>query len=253
MKEKWRLLLTGFQWGPYNMALDEAVLNSVSEGKSPPTLRLYGWNPPCVTVGYFQSLAAEVDVRLCRQLGVDVVRRMTGGGAVYHKEEVTYSVHVPEAHPITPKNILESYRLICQGLTKGLTHLGINSEFAPLNDIITNGKKISGNAQTRRKNVLLQHGTVLLNVDVDEMFKVLLVPNEKQKGRVIQDVKQRVTSASEILKRDVKFDETQKALKKGFEEALHITLTEGSLTQQEKEETAELQAKYSSDAWNNKR
>ena len=95
-----RLLRTGVARGAFNMGLDEAVLGSVSEGRQPPTLRFYGWNPPTVSLGYFQGLDDEVDREACRAAGVDVVRRITGGGAVFHDDELTYSVVIPERHPL---------------------------------------------------------------------------------------------------------------------------------------------------------
>ncbi|HBE46121.1 MAG TPA: lipoate--protein ligase family protein, partial [Spirochaetaceae bacterium] len=151
MAHEFRLLETGFHTAAFNMGLDEALLGSVAEGKSLPTLRFYGWKPPAVSIGYFQGLHEEVDVDACRAAGVDVVRRITGGGAVFHHYEVTYSIVVPLSHQLARPNILDSYRLLLGGIIDGLALLGIEAEFAPINDIVTGGKKISGNAQTRKR------------------------------------------------------------------------------------------------------
>jgi lipoate-protein ligase A len=166
---KWRIIDFTENDAFMNMAIDEAVSESVAAG-GPPTIRFYGWNPDAVSIGYFQSLEKEVDTARCAAEGVDVVRRRTGGGAVYHDHagEITYSVIAKET--LFPKDILASYRLICGWVMDSLALIGISPEFKPINDIIVNGKKISGNAQTRRNGVLLQHGTILYSLDVDRMF-----------------------------------------------------------------------------------
>jgi lipoate-protein ligase A len=217
-----RLLQTGYKTAAMNMAIDEAVMHHVASGQSPPTFRLYGWKPPAVSIGYFQSLAEEVDLEVCRDLGVDVVRRITGGGAVFHDEEVTYSTVVPEKWEDIPDSIPESYRYICNGIISGLNRLGVEAEFQGLNDISTGGKKISGNAQTRRKGVILQHGTILISVDPEKMFNLLKVPSEKTRKKMIQSARQRVTSINDVLEKSVSFDETVSALARGFEESLGL-------------------------------
>ena len=154
---KIRILETGYNPGPWNMALDEVLMYSVKYDDIP-ILRLYGWQPAAVSIGYFQSMDEEVDVKKCKQIGIDVVRRITGGGAVLHESELTYSF-ITKTYP---KSIMESYNLICDPVVMCINKLGFNAKFAPLNDIVVNNKKVSGNAQTRRKNTLLQHGTILL-------------------------------------------------------------------------------------------
>jgi lipoate-protein ligase A len=236
------------------MGIDEALLGSVSSGESPPSLRLYRWSPPCVTVGYFQSLDAEIDLDACHAAGVDVVRRLTGGGAVFHDAEITYSLVVPLGHELAPEDILESYRLICSGLVVGLRLLGVESSFEPINDIAASGKKISGNAQTRRQGCLLQHGTVLLALNPELMFSLLRVPAEKLKGKLIEDVKARVTSLSSILGREVAFEEAGEALKKGFSAAWGAELQPGPLTRTEAAEAQRFATeRFSSREWNHRR
>jgi len=233
MKEKWRLLKTEDKTAFTNMAIDRAVLVTNSEGKVPPTVRFYTWKPPAISIGYFQSLEEEVDLAVCKELGVDFVRRITGGGAVFHDKELTYSIVISESHPQIPRNILESYGRICGAVMNGLKNLGIESKYVPINDIVTNGKKISGNAQTRKIKTVLQHGTVLLDVDVEKMFSLLKVPDEKIRDKLISDVKERVTSIRHLLGKNISFDNVAEAMKKGFEEEFNVKLTPGKLTEEE--------------------
>jgi len=187
----WRLLDFAALSGAENMALDEAVLQQVAAADSPPTLRLYGWSPPCVSLGYFQGEAAEV-LRLdeCAARGVGVVRRPTGGGAILHHREVTYSLCLPESE-WAGLSTAESYERICAALSRGLASLGLGlSPRGPggtvgaggeaclpdrttdicfargsRHDLVSGGRKLVGSAQRRIKGGLLQHGSVLLSVD----------------------------------------------------------------------------------------
>jgi len=227
---------------------------SCSRGKVPPTVRFYTWKPPAISIGYFQSLNEEVNLDACKSLGVEFVRRITGGGAVFHDKELTYSIIIPESNLKVPKNILESYRRICGAVIKGLKYLWIESKYAPINDIIVNNKKISGSAQTRKSKTVLQHGTVLLDVDVDKMFKLLKVPNEKIKDKLIADVKQRVTSIKHISDNNVTFNETSDAMKIGFEEEFDIELVNGILTKEEISLTNKFEREcFSTTEWNYKK
>jgi lipoate-protein ligase A len=233
MTEKWRLLQTGFDTAFSNMAVDRAILMDMSKRNVSPTVRFYGWLPAAISIGYFQNLTDEVDISACERYGVDYVRRITGGGAVFHEHELTYSIVIPESHPEIPKNIIKSYGRICGAVMKGLRQLGIKSEYMPINDIVSGGRKISGNAQTRKDGTVLQHGTVLMEVDVDKMFSLLKVPNEKIKDKLIADVKQRVTSVRHLLGSEVSFTDVADAMKRGFEDEFHIELFEGKLRKEE--------------------
>jgi len=251
---KWRLLLTGHNDGFTNMAIDESIMIHVGQGASPPTIRLYGWIPPAVSIGYFQGLEEEVDLKVCKNLGVDYLRRITGGGAVFHENEVTYSFATHMSSLVIPHNVLESYKVICQGIIEGLGELGIEAKFIPLNDIIVAGKKISGSAQTRRNRTILQHGTVLMDTDLEKMFSILKVPSEKIKDKLIKDVRERVTSIKSALSRDIGFDEVCFALAKGFEKGLDIDLEEGELSSTEIELAKEIRKdRYSNPEWNYRR
>jgi lipoate-protein ligase A len=236
--EKIRVLETGHNAATWNMALDEVLLDNLGDV---PTLRIYGWSPPAVSIGYFQSMNEEVNVDECKRRGIDVIRRITGGGSVLHDSELTYSFLTKKY----PQNIMESYELICGVIIAAINSLGFVSKFSPLNDITINGKKVSGNAQTRKKNTLLQHGTILLNVDIEKMFSVLKVPSEKIRDKMISEVKQRVTSL------DKTFDEMANSLKKGFNEKFHATLAIDTLSDEEKIATEKLvREKYSTYQWN---
>ncbi len=251
----WRLLLTGADRAAWNMALDEAILRTVAAGEAPPTLRIYRWNPSAVSIGYFQGIEQEVDLDACRRAGVDVVRRLTGGGAVFHDRdgEITYALALPEETPGIPRNILDSYALFCRGLVLGLRRLGLEATFAPINDILVGGRKISGNAQTRRFGGILQHGTLLYDVNPRLMFSLLRVPNEKIRDKLIRGVEERVTSIRRE-RGDVDEAEIVEALIAGFAEALHITLRPGEPGAAELELAERLRReRYENRAWNFKR
>jgi lipoate-protein ligase A len=249
-----RLVSSGALPGALNMGTDEAVLSPVAEGSSPPTLRLYRWTPPCVTVGYFQSMDAEVDLAACGAARVDAVRRLTGGGAVFHDDEITYSLVVPLGHPLAPDDILESYRLVCAGIVTGLGLLGAEAGFVPINDIAVGGRKISGNAQTRRRGCLLQHGTVLLGLDAARMFSLLKVPGEKLRGRPEPRAEARVTSLGAELGRAVGFDEAARVLAEGCAKAWDAELVPDRLSREETAAAAELgRTRFNTKEWNLRR
>ncbi|MFX0108251.1 MAG: biotin/lipoate A/B protein ligase family protein [Candidatus Hodarchaeota archaeon] len=236
-----------------NMAIDEAIMMAIKRKEAPPTLRFYRWSPSAVSIGTFQGMTEEVDLDYCKRNNIDRIRRITGGGAVYHDfdGEITYSIILPRGHSLAPPDILESYQVLCAGIVKGLEKLGIESEFKPINDIVVSGKKISGNAQTRRHSCVLQHGTTLLDLDVEVMFSILKVPQEKISDKMIADVKQRVTSIRELLGRTVSIEELRDALKLGFAEALNVELIESKLSPSEQTAASALvQHKYSTYSWN---
>jgi lipoate-protein ligase A len=216
MHPPWHILETGLNPGAFNMALDEALLTRVAEGALGPVVRLYGWSPPAVTIGYTQQYGAAVDADACARLGLPVLRRITGGGAVLHEHEITYSVAAPAA--LLRGDVAASFARVAEALAAGLRTLGVAAEFAPINDVLVNGKKISGNAQVRRRGAILQHGTVLLRADTQKMFEILRVPESKLKRRNIENPGDRITTLENELGRSVAFDEAAAALRAGFEE-----------------------------------
>ncbi len=254
MSHSFRILETGFNTGAFNMALDQTVLEGVASQSVLPTIRFYGWNPWAVSIGYFQGLEEEVDTQACAKQGIDVVRRITGGGAVFHQAEVTYSIIIPETHPLYRQRVLDSYELICQGIIDGLRVLGVQAQFAPINDIVVDNRKVSGNAQTRKLGCILQHGTILLDVDVELMFSLLRVPSEKAKGKLIEDVKARVRGLGQILGREVSFGETVEALKRGFQNALDLDYQPGVPMPHELERASVVaQERFANPEWNRRR
>ncbi|WP_230742042.1 lipoate--protein ligase family protein [Methanooceanicella nereidis] len=228
------------------MAIDEAISGSISKKASSPTIRFYKWNPSAVSIGCFQGMNDEVDTGTCERLGIEYVRRRTGGGAVYHDSEgeITYSVICPEEY--FSKDIGMSYRQICSYIVSALSDIGIGSEFRPINDVIVNGKKISGSAQTRRNGVITQHGTILYKADRDTMFSVLKPSGLKLSDKPVKSFKDGITSVSEIC--DVTGQELYYALLHRFtEEKEHYF---GRLNEEEIQRVNELISKYVSRSWN---
>jgi len=248
---KWRLIYLNEYDGYWNMAIDEAMLMLRSQGKIPNTLRFFVFRPSAVTIGYFQSAEEEVNLDFCRKHEIEVVRRITGGGAVFHDEngEITYSIVVSEAD--APRDILKSYELYCRGIVYALEELGLKAEFKPINDVVVNGKKVSGSAQTRRRRVVLQHGTFMYNTDIGTLAVALKIVPEKLKDKGARSLEERVTTASKALGRPVGRDEALRALIKGFKRALNVEFEEAELTREELELAEKLvRDKYSRDEWN---
>ncbi|KAA0003520.1 MAG: lipoate--protein ligase family protein [Thermoplasmata archaeon] len=245
--EKWRLLVHGARDAFTNMAIDESLLIS---GK--PTIRFYKWKPSAISIGYFQGIEEEVNLKECEKHGIDVVRRISGGGAVFHDEkgEITYSLIAPEE--MLPENILASCDKICSSIAHGLGYMGVDAEFSPLNDIVVNGRKISGSAQTRRQGNVLQHGTILIDLNAELMFSLLNVSAKKIEDKGIKKASKRVTCLqAEVGK--VNENELIKALVRGFEEGFGIQLAEGKMDDEEMSRVKKLREKYESREWNFKR
>lgn len=253
MSRPWRVIPLETYDAYMNMALDEACQEAVAAREVPATIRFYQWKPSAVSIGYFQSLQDEIDVERCREFGVDYIRRRTGGGAVYHDfdGEITYSVIAPESY--LPRGITESYHEICGWIIDGLKAIDIDAKFKPINDIVTGEReqKISGNAQTRRDGVVLQHGTILFEVDVKKMFSVLTVGRDKIADKMIAAVEERVTSIRR-LKPDVTKDQVYQALLTGFTAEKEITM--GTWSEDELRRAEQIaEERYRSEDWNGMR
>ncbi|MHB1830603.1 MAG: lipoate--protein ligase family protein [Candidatus Micrarchaeaceae archaeon] len=242
----WRLIGLERNSACMNMGIDEAIIEGVKAGSSKPTIRFYKWSPSAVSIGRFQSMRDEVNIDVCKSLGIDYVRRITGGGAVYHdaEGELTYSIIAPET--LFPRDIKESYALICGWIINGLKTIGLDAQFSPINDISVNGKKISGNAQTRREGVLLQHGTILYKLDIARMFSVLNVSKEKISDKMIKNAEERVTSVH--LQSGLSFEELYRAVMNGITANKECEV--GFLSGNELNTAIYLSKTYSSDAWN---
>jgi len=259
-KGAWRLLPLSTHDAAMNMAIDEAILIARAEGLAPNTLRFYRWDPSAVSLGLNRSVEEDVNVEACRELGVDIVRRPTGGGTVYHdrEDEITYSV-VVDARSLGNPDVPTSYALLCSGLVKACELLGLKAEMHPggprqCPNIIVGGKKISGNAQAWRKNVILQHGTFLVRVDLSRMFTVLKVPWPGSLEDIVRRAEGKITSVERELGRHISIQEAYEALLEGFREALGVELEEGELTEREEELALRLyEEKYSREDWNLRR
>jgi lipoate-protein ligase A len=243
---KWRIVGLKTYDAYFNMAMDEAISEGMKNGSSPPTIRFYTWKPAAVSIGYFQRMKDEVNLDTCRELGIDCIRRWTGGGAVYHdaKGEITYSLIAPAS--LFPKNIIKSYEIICGWIVDGLITLGIDAEFSPVNDVLVGGKKISGSAQTRRGGILLQHGTVLYDTDLATMFSVLNVSRQKITDKMIQSAQERVTSISKLKNVDKK-DVYQALLRAFVKDKEHESGTWNEIEISRAKELAE--QKYKTQEW----
>ncbi|AFD00638.1 Lipoate-protein ligase A [Methanocella conradii HZ254] len=241
----WRVVGLNAYSAVENMAIDDAIAECVASGLSPPTMRFYRWLAPgAVSIGRFQNARDEIDVDACRRLGIDIVRRRTGGGAVFHNGEITYSVAAPER--CFPSGIRESYREICSYIIRGLSYLGIKADFRPINDVIVNGKKISGSAQTRRNGVLLQHGTILYRLDRQTMFTVLKPSKLKLSDKPASSFEAGIASVKELTGASI--EQLYDALLRGFTEGKEWRL--GALTENELAFTKAIIKKYDSYEWN---
>lgn len=270
----WRLIVSPPMSGAENMAIDEAIMAAVREGRVPPTVRLYSWTPPTLSIGAFQSVEREVDVDQCRALGVGLVRRPTGGRAVLHDAEVTYSFIVSESHPLIPAGVRESYQVAASAIVEGLVSMGVPAQMHAKDDdrprdarpgtghapacfdssswyeITVDGKKLVGSAQRRESGILLQHGSILLDLDVDKLMQVLRFSSIERRNLSHRLLLEQTATVSSVLGRPVTFEETATAVISGFAKRLGTELDPESLTKHEAELAERLvNDKYGSLEW----
>lgn len=246
----WRLLDESHADPYMNMAIEEAVMRAVGEGLVPPTLRLWQ-NHNAVIVGHFQDTAKEVDLEACTRSGTAVVRRISGGGAVYHdRGNLNYALSIPLDDPHVPEEILASYRYYCGGVITALERLGLHAEYAPINDIVVGGRKVSGTAQARRWRAVLHHGTLLLTLDIETMARVLRVNKAHLESKGVSDVRQRVATL-EQLGRPCPLEEAKAALVEGFAQVLGVRFSPEGLREPETSLARQLyEEKYRQREWN---
>ena len=240
----WRLLTLATLDASLNMAVDESLLRLHAQGKSPPTVRFYRWAPPAVSLGRFQSLDS-LDQAACRRLGLMVVRRATGGRAVLHQGDLTYSVVAGTADGV-PATLGAAYRRLTDGLVQGLRLLGVEAEpgreatgtAGPVvcflrsagGDLTHQGRKFAGSAQSWRAESLLQHGSVLLAPQAEVWGELLgASASESLRARLVSQT----TSVGEVLGRPVEAEEVAQALARGLESVLEIRLESGALAPEE--------------------
>jgi lipoyltransferase/lipoate-protein ligase len=254
--DTWRLLSLETNNAFMNMAIDEAILTSRIDRKVPNTLRFYRWQPSSVSFGRNQNPENEIYLDACKQYGVDVVRRISGGGAVYHdfEGEVTYSV-IALSEDFAAGDITGVYFKIYEAITDALRLLGVPADFSSGDakncpNLTVNGKKISGSSQTITHGVVLQHGTILQSVDLPKMFQLLKFKNANC-AQAADNAKRKITSIQDELGHQVDHETLANALAQGFKAILKIELEEDELTPDEAETANKLyKEKYLTKHWN---
>lgn len=252
------------------MAVDEAILEAAGSGTVPPTLRLYAWQPACLSLGYAQP-SGDADLAALDAFGWQWVRRPTGGRAILHTDELTYSVCGPHQEARLAGSVLESYQVLAGALLQALRLLGIPAQAqaatggaAPASrdqnpvcfevpshyEITVNGKKLLGSAQARRKEGVLQHGSLPLYGDLERIIQALHFEDEQQRKRAAERLRQRATTAERILGRALSWAEAAQAFRSAFAETLNLELSVGELTASELERAEQLlNEKYTNPAW----
>lgn len=251
------------------MAIDEAILKEGQRRQIPPTLRFYGWIGPAVSIGYFQDIRRDINCDFCHKSGIDIVRRPTGGKAVFHDSDLTYSFVAHERNPLFASGIMKNYGTISRCIAAGLVKAGIEAALVetgresrpgsldsfcfsrPLrNELLAGGKKICGSAQLRSRRAFLQHGSILLDFD-PEMTARVMWRNEKNLKREIARLKSSVTSVNEQCEEERGTDLLCSSIKESFEERMKVRLSDSCLSPREEVlKERFLVEKYSTPEWN---
>ncbi|HOG12857.1 MAG: biotin/lipoate A/B protein ligase family protein [Smithellaceae bacterium] len=255
----WRLIPYRSYNAFQNMAIDEAIFRETLRNKRTPTLRFFGWRPAAVSIGYFQDAQKEIHADGCRSAGVDLVRRITGGKAVYHRDEVTYSLAAGSREGLFPDDIVRTYEMISSCLARGLAELGICASLAETGrkagrapccfsepagkELVVDGRKICGSAQIRSHGGFLQHGSLLMTFDPAATASLIRSPSPPEQLR------DRVVGLNELIPVPVSAERLCEALRKGFCDGLGVDFAPGELTQEEWALGARLAKKYESAAW----
>ncbi|MBW2976078.1 lipoate--protein ligase family protein [Candidatus Woesearchaeota archaeon] len=264
-----RFIDTGFNDAYANMAVDEAILSCCKV----PALRVYGWEPAAISIGYNQDISKEINLESCKNNKIKIVRRITGGKAVFHDKEITYSFILPENSNLLPFEINESYRVIANALVIALGKFGIKAEIkkAPERlatpicfnssnwyELLVNGRKISGSAQRRFSGKILQHGSILTGFDYSKNSSLF---NKTNVFDDIENLRKRITSLKSELSnsghkknyKKISYKELAGAIKCGFKENFNFNVINDFLTSREKKLADKLrEEKYSKDEWNYK-
>jgi lipoate-protein ligase A len=265
--DTWRLLITPPARGAWNMALDEAILEHIGRGESIPTLRLYAWDPACLSLGHAQPFA-DVDMARLHERGWEVVRRLTGGRAILHTDEITYSVIAPTDEPRLAGTVLESYNRLAQALLlavqelnlpvemkEGTTQNGPNLnpvcfEVTSSYEITVNGKKLIGSAQARKKEGVLQHGSLPLTGDLTRICQALVFESESAREEASKRLLARAATVESVLGEEVPWETAAEAFIHAFESQLGLNLEQGELSESESRRTDELvKEKYDHPSW----
>lgn len=266
----WRLLITPPASGAWNMAVDEAILEGSYRTETLPTLRLYAWSPPCLSLGYAQPIG-DVDLTALAQMGWDLVRRPTGGRAILHTDELTYSVIGSSNEPRLAGSVLESYQVLSEALLAALHNLHVPAEAqekpllasgsdpkgpvcfeVPSNyEITVGGKKLVGSAQARRKQGVLQHGSLPLFGDLSRITQALVFQEKTLRRYAAERIWQRATTVEHSLGRSISWDQAAEAFRIAFAQTLNLDLQPAELTADEREHAEQLvKEKYAHPSWN---
>lgn len=265
MTFEFRLIFDRDHDGATNMARDEAISRAVSASKQPPTLRLYGWVPAAVSLGQSQRMSS-VNEAACREAGAGIVRRATGGLAILHTDELTYSIALPITHPLAEGDVMTSYRRIAGAIVEALKRLGVadaNADRVAKEDkakgpvcfeapsdyeVVGGGKKLVGSAQWRRVDGVLQHGSLPLYGDIARVCAVLVDAPPAEK------VREHAATLKDVLGREVSWNGAAQVWHQTFADVLDIRFTECRLSQDELQCTDELlRDKYANDVWTRRR
>jgi lipoate-protein ligase A len=253
------------------MAVDEAIARGVAQHLAPPTLRFYAWAPPSVSLGRNQP-AGAVDAARCAERGYDIVRRPTGGRAILHTDELTYSVAAAANHSLVSGMVLDAYLRISNGLVEGLHRLGIPAEEAPgttrtaadvsaacfevpsAYEILAHGRKLLGSAQSRRSDVVLQHGSLPLTGDLTRLVDCLVMPSEEEREALRRSLADHAATLEQVTGRPVSFEDARSALIAGFASALDLELVAGDMLPEEHAWAGELvRERYAAPDWTARR
>ena len=267
MADTWRLLNTPPARGAWNMAVDQAILEHIGRGEAIPTVRLYAWDPPCLSLGQAQPFA-DVDIARLEERGWDVVRRPTGGRAILHTDEITYSIIAPAEEPRVAGSILESYNRLSVALLGAVKALGlpveIKEDTGPSREtpnpvcfevpsayeITVNGKKLIGSAQARRKEGVLQHGSLPLTGNLARITEALTFPDDSERTDAAARLLSRATTVQSVLGHEVLWNDAAHAFVWGFEAKLGLSFEAGELSASEKSRADELvREKYNHPDW----
>ena len=232
---KWRLLDTGIQNAPYNMALEKVLLSSCTNGNVPNTLHLLEFSP-CVLLGYNQILADEINDDYCLKNRIQINRRISGGDSIYLDGGVLgWEIVAKKNTPGIPGNLNDMYRTICGGVILELSKFGIDASFRPINDVEVEGRKISGSGGTELGDSFIFHGTVLIDFHGDTMAKALKLPAGKQKYSRIRDFETRTVCMRELLAFVPSMAEVKEQLVLAFAELFKVDFEKSGLRREESE------------------
>ncbi|WP_026696678.1 lipoate--protein ligase family protein [Alkalicoccus chagannorensis] len=276
MTSEWYYLDSGAQRPEYNMAMDEKLMEWHRNGEIPPVVRFYEWAPASLSLGYFQRIHRDIDLEAVKRHQAGLVRRPTGGRAVLHEDELTYSVIVEESYPGIPQGVTEAYRVLSEGLLKGFRSLGLDADFSiprteeekealknPRSavcfdapswyEMVVEGRKIAGSAQTRQKGVVLQHGSLIRTIDADKLFDMFQFPDQRVRDRMQQGFYKKATPLGDLMEELADMETMKAHFRRGFEEALGVSLKTWTPDKKQEEEVLQLaEEKYAAQAWTEK-